>query len=225
MDPNQIIALIVLAGGIVAAQSVWPTRNKRIRRALASRPEGQVEGSHGVVRLNGRIRRAGDLLLAPLSGRPCLAYEVVVDEPYKLGTRGAGDWRRIVERREANPFLVADETGEARIDLTGPYELSLTRDFRGDTGRFTHYTDKHRALGAFLVAADVEPVECSAPRCYRYEEAVLEEGSHVSVSAYGELEVDPAGRSAGPREPPRRLVLRGTEEVPLLISDGAGHQS
>jgi hypothetical protein len=232
MELGQIIALAVLALGIAGAQSVWPTRNRRIRRALASRPEGRVEGAHGVVRLSGRIRRVGDLLIAPFSGRPCVAYEVVVDEPSRVREHGnqslpvAAPWRRIVERREAIPFLVADETGEARIDLTGPYELSLTRDFTGDTGKFTQYADKHRALATFLAAIEVEPVEWSSgSRWFRYEEAVLEEGSRVSVSANAELEVDPSVQSAGPRELPRRLVLRGTEEVPLLISDGEGHKS
>ncbi len=54
---------------------------------------------------------------------------------------------------------------------------------------------------------------------FYYAEGVLEEGELVAVSADSVLEVDATGERDSPRAQPQRLVLRGTEAVPLLISD------
>jgi hypothetical protein len=48
---------------------------------------------------------------------------------------------------------------------------------------------------------------------------VLEEGELVSVGGGSAREVDPTGDKPDPRSPPERLILRGTEALPLLISD------
>jgi hypothetical protein len=52
-----------------------------------------------------------------------------------------------------------------------------------------------------------------------YAEGVLEEGESVSVGGGSAHEVDPLGERTGPRSPPERLVLRGSQAQPLLISD------
>lgn len=229
MEVSPYIPLAVLALAIVAFNSLWPSRRKwissrrkRLNRTLASRSRTFVHGAQGTVRLTGRVRPIGGLLHAPFSGRPCVAYEVVVDEPAGRG------WRRLVELWDAHPFLLADESGDARIDTSGPYLISLNYDRDGDTSG-CKYPDTHQGLASLLAAADVWPTKwLGGWRRFRYAEGVLEEGELVSVSAAGVLEVDPMGERAGPRSPPQRLVLRGTEAVPLLIGeekDASSHDS
>jgi len=49
---------------------------------------------------------------------------------------------------------------------------------------------------------------------------VLEEGELVSVGGAGARDLDKTGDSPDGRSQPERLVLRGTESLPLLIRDG-----
>jgi hypothetical protein len=219
VEIGPLIAVAVITLVTVAGNSLWPSRRRRINRALASRPRALVHDAHGAVRLTGRIRRIGELLRAPLSGRPCVAYEVLIDEPGRPNGPGAAPWRRRVELRDMSPFLLADESGEARIDPSGPVIMDLNHDRTGGTGG--KFPGEHEALASFLSSIDVVATNWLGRwRLFRYVEGVLEEGELVSVSAESVLEVDPTGERAGPRSPPRRLVLRGSEALPLLISDG-----
>jgi hypothetical protein len=213
------IALAVLTVVVAVGNRFWPSRRRRIVRALASRPRALVHGAEGTVRLTGRVRRNGGLLSSPLSGRPCVAYEFSVHEPIRFsGNDGGNGWHCLVDMREATPFLVADESGEARIDPSGPFLMSLKYDRGGESSG--KHPGKHQDLASVLAAIDIASTGwLGGWRRFRYAEGVLEEGELVSVSAASVLEVDQAGERAGPRSPPQRLVLRGTEEQPLLISD------
>ena len=213
--PYVALALITLV--TTAGNYLWPDRRSRIHRAVASRRRVMVHDAHGTVRLTGRVRRIGDLLRAPLTGRRCVAYEVVVDEP------GAGGWCRCVELREVRPFMVVDESGEARIDSSGPFLMSLRYHRTGNTSAFSIFPGVHEDLASLLATAGVVSTSWFGRwKRFRYGEAVLEEGGLVSVSAGSVLEVDPAGERVNQRSPPERLVLRGTEALPLLISDERG---
>jgi hypothetical protein len=150
-----------------------------------------------------------------------VAYEVVVDT-----AGGRGGWSRLVELREARPFLVADESGEARIDTSGPFLMSLSYDRTGDIGGFSKYPGEHQAVASFLSSLELVLTNWLGRwRQIHYAEGVLEESELVVVSAESVLEVDATGERASPRSPPQRLVLRGTEALPLLISDGTDARS
>jgi hypothetical protein len=213
MEIAPYVALAVITLVTTAGNYLWPGRRSRINRALAARPRALVHDAHGTVRLTGRVRRIGDLLRAPLTGRPCVAYEVVVDEP------GTGGWQRCVELREVRPFMVADESGEARIDSSGPFLMSLSYHRTGNTSAFSIYPGLHEDLASLLSTEGVVSTSWFGRwKRFRYGEAVLEEGGLVSVSAGSVLEVDPTGERANQRSPPERVVLRGTQALPLLIS-------
>jgi uncharacterized protein YjeT (DUF2065 family) len=219
VEVGPFVALAVLALLTGVGQFLWPNRAKRISGALAEKPRVLVQEAHGAVRLTGRVRRIGELLRAPVSGRPCVAYQIVVDVPTRSG--GQGIWRRWVDTREARPFMVADESGEARIDTSGPFFMALIHDRSESTDGLGRYPGKHRALSLFLESTGLRPVNWLGRwKSLHYTESVLEEGALVSVGGASAREVDPNGDRAGPRSPPERLVLRGTEDLPLLISDG-----
>ncbi len=114
--------------------------------------------------------------------------------------------------------MVADESGEARVDTSGPFDLALVHDRHGGSGG--RYPGKHCDLGLLLEAAGVKPTNWLGRwRGFRYLEGVLEEGELVSVGGGSAWEVDPTGDKPDPRAPPERVVLRGTQTLPLLISD------
>jgi len=125
-----------------------------------------------------------------------VAYEVVVDEAGRLIGDGTANWRRLVELQGALPFLVVDESGEARVDTSGPFLMALNYDRTGDTsGWFRKYPGKYQALASFLSSIDVVTTNWLGKwRPFRYAEGVLEEGELVSVSADSALEADQMGR-------------------------------
>lgn len=216
---GPFVAIAVMAVLTVAGQLLWPSRIRRIGRALAAQPRARVQEAHGTVRLTGSVRRVGQLLQAPLSGRPCVAYELLIYEPVRTG-QGLASWYRLVEMRQAHPFVVADESGEARVDTSGPFLLALVHDRAGATGGLSWYPGKHRELGLFLESAGFVPSTwLGFWKPFRYAEGVLEEGELASVGGACDREVDPTGDRADARSPPERLVLRGTETLPLLITD------
>jgi hypothetical protein len=218
MDSGPFIALGVMTVLLLTGNWLWPTSEKHFRRELEAYPEALVSKASGAVRVTGRIRCAAELLSAPLSGRACIGYEIVVEaktgayQPYGLRPTS-----RLVAAREVCPFLLTDESGTARVDTSGPLRLGLLTDYVGVTDG--DYPGKHQALSVLLESKGV--VATDSLGCWarlRYAESVIADDQLVCVGGPSNREVDPTGDRSGPRVPPLRLVLRGTEAQPLLIA-------
>jgi hypothetical protein len=215
-QPVSGATLALLAAGALGLARVvyleFLSRDARTTRTLSDRPRTRIgDGTDGVVRLTGRVRRRGELLKAPVSGRPCVAFQLLVE-----GDNGDG-WDKLLESRDARPFVIADETGEALVDTAGgPFHLALNSDERGGTGLFDQIGEAQ--LQAVMSVGTFEsPGRARGKR--RYREGILCEGETVAVGGRGLREVSPEATSVNPRELPRWLVLRGTADEPLLISD------
>jgi hypothetical protein len=218
VDAGPVVAIAVFTLLVAAGQYLFPDRAKRIERALAAERRALVAEAEGTVRLTGRVRRIGDLLQSPLSGRPCVAFEMVVSAKTTITSPGAPDWLNLVDIQEACPFLVADESGEARIDTSGPFRLAVVHDRRGTTSWLDEYPGKHGELALYLEAAGVVTTGWHGRwKAFHYREGVIAEEQIVTVGASSVHEPDPTVRS-DPRSVPERLVLRGREDSPLLIS-------
>ncbi len=194
----------------------------RKRRALSALPSARIGEAHGTVRVSGRIRQGDQSLKAPLSGRRCVGYELVI---YISGavTGGTGNmyqppaWRRLVDMQKACPFLVADESGEARVDTSGPFSLILVDDRTGTTKG--PHPGEHRELARFLKSKGIDATTWLGNwRAFKYGEGILREGDRVTIGGDTAEEIDPRGERTGLRSPPEKLVLRGTEARPLLIA-------
>jgi hypothetical protein len=220
VDVGAIVAIGVISAFTAGWTILFPNRTRRVQRALASRERSWINLAHGAVKLTGRVRRARETWEAPLSGRECVAYELVVMTPVTAGGNGRF-WETLVELREGCSFLVVDDSGTARIDTSGPYELALTPACTGKTKGI--YPGKHRALGELLESRGIRPTTWLGRwRAIHYTESVLEPGMLVSVGGVGEWEADPDGERDSLRSMPKRLVLCGTESQPLLIGAAKG---
>jgi hypothetical protein len=183
---------------------------------LARLPHVAVaEARAGALRLTGQVRSRGDLLRGPITRRPCVAFHLVVEQ---LRERG---WVRIMELADARPFRLADDSGEALVDTAnGPFALALFPDRRGPK---RGEADAEQAMRSLLESAGFDPTGdepgISLFPTVRYREGVLSEGRRTSVGGVGAIEVTPDGERGASREAPQRLVLRGTADQPLLISD------
>ena len=174
-------------------------------------PIGRLR-SGSVACVSGRVRGAGELLQAPLSGRRCLAFQITVDET------AAGESRSVTRLVRASPFWIDDGTGRALVDPGARFALALVRDMAVRTS----WSDERPGdpLRDFLESQGVVTTSCGAPRRLPCREGVIEEGVTVAVGGYVIEEVDPRGDAVGPRRPPTVIALRGGgPDEPLLISD------
>ena len=116
-----VMAMVVTAGYLSPRQRAR-RRAGRTERALAARRRTWISEAQGPVRVTGRICRDAKLLEAPLSRRRCVVYELVVDE---LSSASPSLWQRLLDLRQACPFLLEDDSGTARIDTAGPGFVAL----------------------------------------------------------------------------------------------------
>lgn len=222
MTGVPIVLLAIAAVGLARlGYRGFLSREARVRRALARRPRVQIDAASGrKLRVTGRVRPRGEPLIAPVSGRPCVAFQLFVEE------RNGRRWIDLLELRDAQSFTVADETGEALVDTSGPFALALVPDEQGAMGWFDRITPAQlQALRSTLGSRAT--TWYGGWKRLRFKEGLLETDDRVSVGGSGEREQSPEGQS-NLREPPERLVLRGTADEPLLIGDSrdaVGHEA
>jgi hypothetical protein len=217
MDVGPYIAVGLIVILTAAGNVLFPNRAKRTQRALGGLPRARIDTAHGAVRVTGRIRRDDELLEAPITGRPCVAYELAIHAGSQNTSTGMSGWRRLLHQQQACPFLVADESGTARIDTSAPFVLGLVCDYSGKTSGA--YPGKYGAVALFLESVGIKPTNWLGRwGPIYYEEGVLVEGDLVAVGGDTLEQIDASGDRTGLRSAPTRLVLRGTEAQPLLIA-------
>lgn len=142
---------------------------------------------------------------APLSGRPCLAWSVHVEQLRPNG-RGRSDWYPLIRDTRVVSFGLADGTGRAIVDAVGA-TLVLDYDTRSTSGILDDPTEAERA---FLARYKVSGKGLVFNKDLRYREAVIEIGERIAV--LGTVSRDPSSQA---------LRIVRSEKQPLLISDDA----
>jgi hypothetical protein len=192
----------------------------RITRTLARRRRVPIRTiGDDIVRVTGRVRAGSELIQAPVSGRPCVAFHLLIEQ--WVNVRRVPRWDVLLELQDVRPFSIVDESAEAMIDPDGPTAVVLVFDKSGPSRRFDEADrTQFKELKRILESAGISiTFWLGGSKILRFREGVLEEGEEVSAGARGVGEIRPDGERLGLREPPTRVVLRGSEEEPLLISD------
>jgi hypothetical protein len=213
------VVLLFLAGTAVAIKLATLFRHQpdvEIRRGLAAMPATPVTGlqPRGTFKVVGRIRLLRAPVSAPASGRECVGFRLQVDE-LVMGVF----WKPVVRLNEVPRFAVEDETGQVEIDPQGHAAVVLMEDAAGPAA--------HGFLAADSGVDRVGPLKAFLHRrglpcpshSLRFSEGILHEGQLVAVAGEVRTELDPHGQAPGPRRLPEKLVLTGSPESPLLVSD------
>jgi hypothetical protein len=188
-------------------------------RARERRPRARIrEMRDGLVRVTGQVRSHGALLRAPVSGRPCVAFHVLVEERVPFQSQDSG-WTVLLDLQDACPFSIVDDSDQATVDTSGPMELAL-EGLRGPMPRLDPANRAQLERVKRLLESRGFSLRTlfGFPRTFLYEETIVAEGEKISVDGLGIHEVTLDGQRGGPRDPVH-VVLRGTEEEPLVISD------
>jgi len=203
-------ALAVVAAG---AGLIVPFRRRAQRGPLFGVPVTPIAAiADGAdVRIQGRAVARAPLRTSPISRRDCIGFRLIIDSD-----GGGGDaWHRVVEQEEFDSFVVRDETGEAV--LHGPFEIKLDPyDSRSEN-------NLPPELPAFLESEGVPVNGSFGIACrFRYVETVLLPGDAVSAFGRATLEIDAAGRSRSPREPPLLCHFKGREDAVVIAGADDG---
>jgi hypothetical protein len=170
-----------------------------------------------VCKIVGRIQPLDAPLTAPLTGRPCVYFAVLVQEwvADSWWSRSQGTWKELIHEEKSCDFLVSDGSGAARVRLA-----ELPRLYLRDVTFASPVEVSHPRLETFLM----QHYEASAPqRDLHYRETVLCPDEEIAVVGRPSFEADPGSGSASYREAPMRAVFADSEEVTLLLTDERSH--
>jgi hypothetical protein len=197
------VIVVVLGLAVVAvALFWWFDAKRRVLRRLRRVPVRSIRdlmaGSDG--RVIGSVCEHETTLKAPLSGRRCVYYSVIVR------AKSGKHWRTIIEEGRGVPFVLEDGSGRVLIDPVRA-EVALDFDRHGTSGTFD---DADPTEEAFLRRHAESSKGLIFNRSMRYQEAVIEVGE--LLVALGTIR-----RARGPTAdlPP----LTGTAERRLILSD------
>jgi len=135
-----------------------------VRLRSAAQGYARIEGHAGT--------DAADILVAPLSGRPCVwwDYRISIKE---TDSRGNSSWSHLESATSVTPFALADPGGRCLIGPVGAEVTPTSTDtWYGDTPRPLAGPPQHGWTGAL-------------EHTYRYTERLLAPGTRLSV--LGEL--------------------------------------
>ena len=198
------------------------TRDRRIKRMLRRiKPTLIRDVRDGrAVKIVGELVYAGRSIAAPLSERACAYYSVVVQEYRSHGTRG-GHWHEIIREERGIDFYLRDDSGMAlvRPASNGQDFPALVQDRKARTSPIISNDPN---LERFLAARGRSVEGAFFRKNLRAYEGVLEAGERVAVGGLARWMPDPDAAGGSYREVPKRLVLQGSESLPLFLSDDPG---
>jgi hypothetical protein len=213
------VVLLFLAGTALAIKLATLFRHKpdaEVRRSLAVMQTTPVARLHagGTFKIVGRIRPLRAPLVAPASQRDCVGFRLQVDE-LVMGVV----WKPVVRLTEVAAFAIEDDTARVEVDPRGSPAVVLMEDAAGPAAHGFLAADcgfdRVAALKSFLRRRGLPCPQQSL----RFSEGVLHEGQLVAVAGVVRTELDPHGQAPGPRRLPEKLVLAGSPDSPLLVSD------
>lgn len=211
MEALIFVTAAVVAGAAVAYDQYLSPR-ARLRRALERAPRAAIRDApdHAPVKIAGRLKSAGPLFKAPLSGRPCVGYHVIVRE--MQGNTPV----TLIDTQLARDFTLQDDTGRALVRVSrlklvlAPETFTVADELPEDVAE--KFLESHAITARELTGR---------LRRLRYREAILEENTDVAVLGVGHWEYDPDPNAQGAmyRERPRRLVIDAPHGVTVIVSN------
>jgi hypothetical protein len=187
------------------------------RRELVGLPPRRVaELRPGPARVTGRVVPVGPPLIAPLSGRPCVFYQLQTksrEDP----TQGRFRRHHVHYPLEGAAFEIDDGTGRALIRVPPPApKPEPGDDLAWEVVCFIRGPGVSKVIERGESAA-LDRLEEMSLFGLSGVERILSAGDLVTVGGVAFEEIASDGRSASHRAPPTREVLTATQNVRLAI--------
>lgn len=215
MDDNAIIFIVGLAViiGMIVFVANYFSKKAVVKRKLKKAIDKKISCffSGDIAKIVGKVEVIGEPLIAPLSGRSCAYYYVLVEQRVSNGK--STHWRTIIEEEVSGSFLVRDGRYCAHIN-TQKVKSYIVQD-RMYTSGFME--DATVVLERYLKAHGQESEGfLGFNKTLRYKEGVLEQGEIIAALGRGEWK---NANSDQISENSRVLEINSTEEEPVYLSD------
>ena len=226
MNHSMISSLIVhiMATGVIIIATVFAviliavaflfSEKAKVKRGLRRYPQTNI-GSFppgGLGSVKGKVVLHGQSLTAPLSGRACVYYRVIVEEHRSSGK--SSHWHKIIDDVQSGTVLISDGSGYALINAKKS-RSHIVSDANYRSGTFNDATPE---LENFLQQHNRQSTGLlNFNKSLRYKEGILEENELIAVGGKGEWK-DAA--ALGFNLPVQRvLVITEAENAKLFLTD------
>lgn len=208
------IGFLLLFGGVMIAKSYF-SRKAVVRRKLKKAVDVKISDflTGDIAKIVGHVEIAGDALIAPLSGRKCAYYHVLVEQLVSSGK--SSYWKKLIEEEVSGTFVIRDGRYRAHIDRGSNLKTYLIQDKEYSSGLGNNATER---LENYLQANGTESENwLGFNKKLRYKEGVLEQGECMAVVGRGEWRF---AREMSLRESfGKILVISSTDKEPVYLSD------
>jgi len=214
-------AQFIIIGCIIFAVFVYNyyfSRSAIVKRKLRNTGAKKMsEFRNGdVAKVAGTIKYAGKTLTAPLSGRKCVYYSILVEE--KSGGKNS-HWSTIIEEEVSADVVIADGNHYATINtrLVKSHLIPDSQYFSGflndPTEEMERYLARHNKDSTSLFGFN---------RSLRYSEGVLEQGEIVTVVGKGYWKKKALTKLSLPSENVLELGPDTDTSEPVYFTDDPG---
>ncbi len=179
----EVLIVIFLVFITIAIIYTYFSKRAVVLRNLEKAKEKKIinytDGEKG--KITGKIIFAGETLNAPLTGRKCSYYYVLVEE-YRSGGK-SGSWHKVIEDEKKGDVVLFDETGYAIID-TRFSMCYLVPDAKFESGSLNEPT---KVLSDYLASKNIDETGFFGfNKKLRYSEGILEQDELCAVSGEGQ---------------------------------------
>lgn len=202
-----VILIVVLASLYYSKRAVV---KRKLKKAVGKKISDFISGD--IAKVVGKVEFAGEPLIAPLSGRRCAHYYVLVEE--KVSSGKSSHWNTLIEEEVAGKFVIRDGRYCAHINSQNVKSyLVEDRQFASGFGN-----DATPELERYLNAHGQKSEGYFGwNKTIRYKEGVLEEGELIAAVGRGEWKT--AEQAQLPDAYDRVLEISATEQEPVYLSD------
>jgi hypothetical protein len=155
-------------------------------------------------------------IVSPLSGAPCVGYDVVI-----RARRRRGLWTALAHEAQLASFELAQDATPFFVDASGNHDLALRK-----SSKRISPSERSVAVRGLLErhGAAVDESIFWGHCQIEIREGMIRVGDGVIVWGNDTIDVTPDGVSDGYRQPPIRRTLCGDDQNPVFVSNlpGAG---
>lgn len=209
--PAIFILLVII---FIITALLFSTKNVIIREFKKGRRKSiNSIKENEYVKIIGNAKHVNTPLTAPLSGRQCVYYHVIVE------VKGDKNWRRIINDVQSQDFFIktSTEMGIVKSDFMqkGTSKCHLVKDYKENSGFRNDAPDK---LEAYLERHNKKSTGfLGINKTIRYTEGIIELDEKIGVKGIAKwksLKEPIEGYSYS-----KILTLEGTKKEKLLITD------
>jgi hypothetical protein len=205
---------VAIIFGIIALVSFYFSKKAIIKRKLKDAVGMKISDfvSGDIAKVVGKVEYVGEPLIAPLSGRRCAYYTVLVEQHVSSGKNS--HWKTIIEEEVAGSFVIRDGRHCAHINSDN-VKSYLVEDRQYSSG---FAEDTPAVLEKYLNAHGQESEGVfGINKTIRYKEGVLEEGELIAAVGRGEWKN--ADQEQLPDTYDRVLAITSIDKEPVYLSD------